>query len=93
MLRFIAIETSRRDVSTNERNNDSGQVFRQVQDTEHSRSAGMTKIQYQNKSISFNKWEKFTVAEAFEKFTQISEKELFNQKLLMRRAEEKVKKK
>ena len=46
-------------------------------------------ITYQEKKISFEKWEKFTVAEAFEKFAQISEKELFNQKLFIKKAAEK----
>ena len=44
---------------------------------------------YQGKKISFEKWEKFTVAEAFEKFAQISKRELFNSSLFMKRAIEK----
>lgn len=66
MMRFISVETSRRDVSTKD-----------------------YAIRYQNKEISFEKWEKFTVAEAFEKFSNISEKELFDSKLFLRRAKKK----
>ncbi|OGK11825.1 hypothetical protein A2954_05215 [Candidatus Roizmanbacteria bacterium RIFCSPLOWO2_01_FULL_37_12] len=44
---------------------------------------------YQGRKISFEKWEKFTVAQAFEKFAQIKEKELFNEKLFLERAKEK----
>jgi len=46
-------------------------------------------IIYQGKKISFEKWEKYTVAEAFEKFAQISKRELFNSSLFMKRAIEK----
>ncbi len=66
MMRFITVETSRRDVSTKN-----------------------YQIVYQGKKISFEKWEKFTVAEAFEKFAHISVKELFDNPLFMKRAEEK----
>ena len=46
-------------------------------------------IIYQDKTISFRKWEKFSVAEAFEKFAGIKEKELFNEKLFFKKAKEK----
>ncbi|MBI2640974.1 hypothetical protein HYW87_00025, partial [Candidatus Roizmanbacteria bacterium] len=46
-------------------------------------------IIYQGKRISFKKWEKFSVTEAFEKFSQISEKELFDNKKFMKRADQK----
>src|SRR3989304_9899750 len=46
-------------------------------------------IFYQGKKISFDKWEKFTVAEAFEKFAGIKEKELFDNKLFIMKAKEK----
>lgn len=46
-------------------------------------------IIYQGKKISFKKWEKYTVPEAFEKFADISEKELFTPKLFLKKAEEK----
>src|SRR3989338_11130370 len=46
-------------------------------------SLGVNELKYQNKIISLNKWEKFTVAEAFGKYTDISEKELFNQKFFI----------
>lgn len=46
-------------------------------------------IVYQGNKISFTKWEKYTVAEAFEKFAKISEKELFNPELFMKKAEKK----
>ena len=46
-------------------------------------------INFQDNKISLDKWEKFTVAEAFEKFAQISEKELFSDKSFMKKAEKK----
>lgn len=48
-----------------------------------------TEITYQGKKISFNKWEKFTVAEAFQKFSDISEKELLTEALFLKKAEKK----
>lgn len=42
-----------------------------------------------NNLISFKKWEKFSVAEAFEKFASIKEKELFDEKLFFNKAKEK----
>lgn len=51
------------------------------------------KIKNQNKKIkskvSFSKWEKITVSEAFEKFAEIKEKELFDHKLFLKKAKEK----
>lgn len=47
------------------------------------------KIIYQDKEISFEKWEKITIQKAFEKYSNISEKELFDHKLFIQRAEEK----
>lgn len=47
------------------------------------------KIEYQGKTISFEKWEKITVAEAFEKYSDISEEELFDQKLFIKKAKAK----
>ena len=47
------------------------------------------KIIYKGKKISFEKWEKITVQEAFEKYAGISEKELFNHKLFIEKAKEK----
>jgi len=46
-------------------------------------------IIYQGQKISLDKWEKMSVAEAFEKFYQISEKELFDQKLFIKKAKKK----
>jgi len=43
-------------------------------------------IIYQGKKISFEKWEKITVSQAFEKYAAISEKELFNHKLFISKA-------
>ncbi|MEI6243018.1 MAG: tRNA 2-thiouridine(34) synthase MnmA, partial [Chlamydiota bacterium] len=40
------------------------------------------------KKISFNKWEKITVAEAFQKYANINEKELFDEKLFVQKAKE-----
>ncbi|HEX7542563.1 MAG TPA: amino acid--tRNA ligase-related protein [Patescibacteria group bacterium] len=46
-------------------------------------------LNYQGKKISFENWEKISVAEAFEKYANISEKELFNHKLFIKKANEK----
>ena len=46
-------------------------------------------IIYQGKKISFEKWEKITVQEAFEKYAGISEKELFHHKLFIEKANKK----
>lgn len=42
-----------------------------------------------NKFVSFKKWEKISVTEAFEKYSDISEKELFDHKLFIKKAKEK----
>lgn len=39
--------------------------------------------------ISFKKWEKYSISQAFKKFASVSEKELFNEKLFMEKAKEK----
>ncbi|OGK17224.1 hypothetical protein A2774_02385 [Candidatus Roizmanbacteria bacterium RIFCSPHIGHO2_01_FULL_39_12c] len=49
---------------------------------------GQARVTIQNQT-SFSKWEKFTVAEAFEKFAGISEKELFDKKTFINKAKEK----
>jgi len=48
-------------------------------------------IQIENKKlkISFEKWEKYSVAEVFTKFEKIKEEELFNEKLFFNKAREK----
>jgi len=46
-------------------------------------------IIYQDKTISFKKWEKITVSQAFEKYAGISEKELFDHKLFIKKSKEK----
>ncbi len=46
-------------------------------------------ITYQGKTISFEKWEKISVVEAFEKYAGITEKELFDHKLFIKKAREK----
>jgi elongation factor P--(R)-beta-lysine ligase len=46
-------------------------------------------IIYQGKKISLDRWEKITVAKAFEKYAGISEKELFDHKLFIKKAKEK----
>jgi elongation factor P--beta-lysine ligase len=45
------------------------------------------KLKY--KKISFSKWEKITVAEAFQKYSHVNEKELFDKKLFIQKAKEK----
>ena len=47
------------------------------------------KIIYQKKEVSFDKWEKISVSQAFEKYSQISEKELFDYKLFLKKAKKK----
>ncbi len=47
------------------------------------------KIKNKNLKVSFNKWEKITVAQAFKKFAQIKENELFNQEKFLKKAENK----
>ena len=42
-----------------------------------------------NKTISFEKWEKYSVIQAFAKFAQISQKELFNPKEFIKKAKSK----
>ena len=44
------------------------------------------KVKNSNKKLKFDNWEKFTVAEAFEKFSHISEKELFDPTLFAKKA-------
>lgn len=47
------------------------------------------KLKNKFESINLNKWEKITVVEAFHKYAQISEKELFNYQLFLKKAEKK----
>ncbi len=54
------------------------------------RSLQDDEIIYQGKKISFDRWEKFTVSEAFKKFAGISEEELLNEELLKMKAEQKA---
>ena len=42
-----------------------------------------------NEFVSFKKWEKISVTEAFKKYSNISEKELFDQKLFIKKAKAK----
>jgi len=44
---------------------------------------------HRNDTILFDRWEKYSVAEAFEKFAGITEEELFNEKLFFKKAKEK----
>lgn len=46
-------------------------------------------INYLGKIISLEKWEKVSVTQAFEKYSQISEKELFDHKLFIQKAKKK----
>lgn len=45
-------------------------------------------ISYKGKKIAFDHWEKLSVAEAFQKYADISEQVLFDQHLFMKRAKE-----
>lgn len=47
------------------------------------------KLIYQGKTISLERWEKISIIEAFEKYARISENELFNQDLFIKKAEKK----
>lgn len=47
------------------------------------------KLKNKFESINLNKWEKISVVEAFHKYAQISEKELFNHQLFLKKAEKK----
>lgn len=47
------------------------------------------KIENKKLKISFKKWEKMSVAQAFLKFTKINEEELFDEKLFFNKAKEK----
>lgn len=47
------------------------------------------KLIYKNKKISFEKWEKITVADAFKKYAGISKKELYDHNLFLKNAKEK----
>ncbi|NMB84556.1 hypothetical protein GYA28_04715 [Candidatus Roizmanbacteria bacterium] len=52
--------------------------------------AGKSKtITYQGQKISLGQWEKISVADAFEKYAGIKEKELFDQKAFINKAEKK----
>jgi len=42
-----------------------------------------------NKKLNFNRWEKITIAQAFEKYSGIKEKQLFDHKLFMEKAKDK----
>lgn len=46
-------------------------------------------IQYNHKKISFEKWEKKSVTQAFSQYSGISKKELFNKKLFIKKAKNK----
>ena len=46
-------------------------------------------IQYQGKKISLERWEKITVAKAFQKYSNISQAELFDKELFIKKAKNK----
>ena len=48
------------------------------------------KISNKKSEISFKKWERYSVAEAFEKFAGIKKEALFNEKLFFKKAKEKI---
>ena len=47
------------------------------------------KVLYQNQLISLEKWEKISITEAFKKYAEISEKELFDHELFLKKAHKK----
>lgn len=47
------------------------------------------KVKYKSKNLKFNRWERFSVTEAFSKFSGITGKELFDERLFTERAKEK----
>lgn len=51
--------------------------------------ASKSKITYQGKTISLEKWEKISVSQAFDRYTHITEKELFDHTLFINMAKEK----
>ncbi len=48
--------------------------------------SGKEVITYQGKEISFEKWEKIKISEAFKKYADIGEGELFNKELFLKKA-------
>ena len=46
-----------------------------------------SKIKYQGEIVSFDRWEKISVPESFEKYAGVSKKELFNHQLFIKKAE------
>ncbi len=52
-------------------------------------SFGMPGNKHNDINLKFDKWEKYTIAQAFEKFTGITHEELFEEKLLIEKAKNK----
>lgn len=50
---------------------------------------GKNEIIYQGKKISFTKWERLSIAQAFNRYSDINEEELFDKKLFINKAKEK----
>lgn len=48
-----------------------------------------SRVKITNQKLKFNRWEKYSIAQAFLKFASITEKELFNQKLFIKKAKQK----
>jgi len=49
----------------------------------------ISKLKTVRKNLNLDRWEKLTVAQAFEKYAQITEEELFNHQLFLKKAKEK----
>ncbi|GAB4218908.1 MAG: tRNA synthetase, class II [Candidatus Microgenomates bacterium] len=67
------------------------EVLEMLRDIDHKIQNSKIKNQNENVKlkINFNKWEKITVGQAFEKYAGISEKELFDHQLFIKKAEKK----
>ena len=65
------------------------EMMRYIHKILNTKHSTQKKLLYQGKTFSFEKWEKFTVAEAFEKFSGISEEELFDETLFIKKAKKK----
>jgi elongation factor P--beta-lysine ligase len=70
--------------------------FSQISTDSVGQESVMSRREYQNnnselvnKLVNFNRWEKITVAQAFEKYAQIIEEELFDHQLFIKKAKEK----
>lgn len=65
------------------------EVLEMLQYIENRLKTQSEKLKNKLTNINLNKWEKITVAEAFNKYAHISEQELLNHKLFLKKAKEK----